>query len=207
MLSDGEVYEVDMQKEFYNTISEQTNRLKRLIKNLLNLSKIEMGSLTLNSGLVKTDWLLEDSMNIVGPLAQKKNIVINKNHPDQFPSLIGDKDLLKTAIINVLGNAVKYSPEDSEISFTLMEEKNMVVFEIIDNGHGISDEDLPHIFDRFYRSGDPNIADQTGSGLGLAMTLEIIQLHGGEIEVESELGKGTHFFIRIPKEEYYIGEQ
>lgn len=206
MLMDGEVEDREMQKEFYNIISEQTNRLSRLIQNLLNLSKIEMGNLTLNSGLVKTDWMVEDSLLAVEAAAQKKNIGIRKNLPDQFPSLIGDKDLLKTAVINILGNAVKYSPENTEISLSLYEDKGMVVFDIADQGYGISEEDLPHIFDRFYRSKDVNIVKQAGSGLGLAMTLEIIQLHGGEIEVESKPDKGTRFVIRIPREEYYLGQ-
>ena len=74
-------------------------------------------------------------------------------------------------------------------------------------GYGIPKEDLPHIFDKFYRSKDPSIADQTGSGLGLAMSAVIIHLHGGEIEVESEPGEGSHFIIRLPKEEYYLGKQ
>lgn len=134
-------------------------------------------------------------------------MVITKIMPDQFPSLVGDKELLKTAIINILGNAVKYSAEESEITFSLMEQSNLVIFDIIDNGYGISEEDLPHIFDRFFRSTETHIVEQTGSGLGLAMTSEIIHLHGGEIKVQSEPGKGTQFTISIPREEYYLGEQ
>jgi signal transduction histidine kinase len=207
MLMDGEVEDDKLQIEFYNTISEETSRLSRLIQNLLNLAKIEMGSLTLNTGLVKTDWLVEDCIGAVETNATHKNIAIERKLPDQFPSLIGDKELLKTAIINILGNAVKYSPPECTIRFSMMEEGNNVVFEIIDEGFGISEDDLPHIFDRFYRSKDSNIVEEAGSGLGLAMTLEIIQLHGGEIEVSSELGGGTHFTIRIPKEEYYLGKE
>lgn len=207
MLMDNEVEDAEMQKEFYNIISEQTNRLSRLIQNLLNLSKIEMGTLCPSNGLVKTDWLVGNSISAVESNALKKNITIKKMLPDQFPSLIGDKDLLQTAIINVLANAVKYSPKDTEISLSLREENKMVVFDVIDQGFGISDEDLPRIFDRFYRSKDAGVVEQTGSGLGLAMTLEIIQLHSGEIEVHSEPGKGSHFTIRIPKEDYYLGKE
>ena len=207
MLMDGEIENEEMQKEFFNTISEETGRLSRLIQNLLSLSKIEMGSLTLSTSLVKTDWLVGDSIVAVEKAAQRKNMVITKIMPDQFPSLVGDKELLKTAIINILGNAVKYSAEESEITFSLMEQSNLVIFDIIDNGYGISEEDLPHIFDRFFRSTETHIVEQTGSGLGLAMTSEIIHLHGGEIKVQSEPGKGTQFTISIPREEYYLGEQ
>ena len=207
MLMGDEIDNIEMQKEFYNTISDETRRLTRLVKNLLNISKIEMGSLTLNKGLVKTDWLFDDCLTAVEGSAQKKNITIERNLPDNFPSLFGDKELLKVGIINILGNAVKYTPEKGQIKFTLTEQDDVVVFEVIDNGYGISKDDLAHIFDKFYRSTDPRVTEQTGSGLGLALTSEIIRLHGGEIEVSSKVDQGSHFVIRLPKEEYYLGKQ
>ena len=207
MLMEDEIDNIEMQKEFYNTISDETRRLTRLVKNLLNISKIEMGSLTLKKGLVKSDWLFDDCMTAVEGAAQKKNITIERNLPDHFPSLFGDKELLKVGIINILGNAVKYTPEKGQIKFTLTEQDDVVVFEVIDNGYGISKEDLAHIFDKFYRSTDPRVNEQTGSGLGLALTSEIIRLHGGEVQVSSKVDEGSHFIIRLPKEEYYLGKQ
>jgi len=207
MLMDDEVDNIEMQKEFYNTISDETRRLTRLVKNLLNISKIEMGSLTLNKGLVKSDWLFEDCLTAVEGAAQKKNITIERNLPDHFPSLFGDKELLKVGIINILGNAVKYTPEEGSIKFSLTELDDVVVFEVIDDGYGISKEDLACIFDKFYRSTDPRVTAQSGSGLGLALTSEIIRLHGGEIQVSSKVDEGSHFIIRLPKEEYYLGKQ
>ena len=207
MLMGDEIDNIEMQKEFYNTISDETRRLTRLVKNLLNISKIEMGSLTLNKGLVKTDWLFDDCLTAVEGSAQKKNITIERNLPDNFPSLFGDKELLKVGIINILGNAVKYTPEKGQIKFTLTEQDDVVVFEVIDNGYGISKDDLAHIFDKFYRSTDPLVTEQTGSGLGLALTSEIIRLHGGEVEASSKVDEGSHFIIRLPKEEYYLGKQ
>jgi signal transduction histidine kinase len=119
--------------------------------------------------------------------------------------LIADKDQLKGAIINILSNAVKYTPANGEIQFALGEENAMVIFDIKDTGCGISEQDLPHIFDKFYRSSSERITEQQGTGLGLAITSEIVTLHQGEIEVQSELGSGTQFTIKIPKEEYYLG--
>ena len=207
MLMDGEIQDREMQKEFYNTISEETTRLSRLIQNLLSIAKIEMGGITLNKGIVKTDWLIGDSLAAVEGSALKKNIRIVKNMPDNFPSFVGDKELLKIAVINVLGNAVKYCPENASITITLLEQNDMIVFSIKDTGYGISQEDLPHIFEKFYRSKDSNITKQTGSGLGLPMTAEIVHLHGGEVEVQSDPGEGTQFTIIMPKEEYYLGKQ
>ena len=207
MLMEDEIDNVEMQKEFYNTISDETRRLTRLVKNLLNISKIEMGSLTLKKGLVKSDWLFDDCLTAVEGAAQKKNITIERNLPDHFPSLFGDKELLKVGIINILGNAIKYTPDKGRIKFSLTEQDDVVVFEVIDNGYGISKEDLAHIFDKFYRSTDPRVNEQTGSGLGLALTSEIIRLHGGEVQVSSKVDEGSHFIIRLPKEEYYLGKQ
>jgi len=206
MLMDGEISDSEMQKEFYNTINEQTNRLADLIKNLLNISKMEMGSLTLDKGLVKTDWFFEDCLSSIEATAFEKNITIIRNQPDVYPSLIADKDLLKAAIINILGNALKYTPANGSITFSISEQGKMIVFDVIDTGYGIAKEELPNIFEKFYRSGNPQIADQVGSGLGLAITSEIVNLHGGEIKAESEIDKGTRFTIKLPKEEYYLGE-
>ena len=207
MLIDGDAEDPEIKKEFYNNINEEADRLTILIENLLNISRSQMGGLTLNKGLVKTDWLARDSLAAIETAVQKKHILLEKNLPESFPSLVGDKELLKVAIINFLNNAVKYNPENGKIAFSLRDENGLAIFDIIDTGCGVSKEDLPHIFDKFYRSTDSHIRDQTGSGLGLAIASEIIHLHGGEIEVESEPGKGSHFSIRLPKEEYYIGKQ
>jgi signal transduction histidine kinase len=206
MLMDGEIEDIELQKEFYNTINEQTNRLADMVKNLLNISKMEMGSLTLDKGLVKTDGLFEDCISSIEASALEKNITIEKNQPDIFPNLMADKDLMKTAIINVLGNALKYTPPNGTITLEISEQDKMVVFDIIDTGYGISSEELPHIFEKFYRSDNPQVTDQDGSGLGLATTSEIVHLHGGEINVESTPGRGTHFTIKLPMEEFYLGE-
>ncbi|MEE8541346.1 MAG: PAS domain-containing sensor histidine kinase [Desulfobacterales bacterium] len=207
MLMDGEVDDLDMQKEFYNTINDQTTRLTGLIKNLLDLSKMEMGSLTITKGRVKTDWFVEDCLSSIEASAQDKNITVEKNLPDLFPTLMADKNLLKAAIINMLGNALKYTPENGKISFAISEENKTVIFDVIDTGYGISEEELPKVFEKFFRSENPQVSEQGGAGLGLAITNEIVRLHGGEIEVKSELGKGSHFAIKIPKEEYYLGKE
>jgi len=114
---------------------------------------------------------------------------------------------LKVALINVLNNAVKYTPDNNNITFSLSDQDDFIVFDTIDNGCGISQEDLPRIFEKSFRSSDPMVREMPGSGLGLALTSEIVQLHGGEIDVESEPGEGARFSIKLPKEEYYLGKQ
>jgi signal transduction histidine kinase len=127
--------------------------------------------------------------------------------PDTFPVLMADKEMIKGAIINILGNALKYTPAEGKITFGIEEQTEAVIFEVIDSGYGIASEELPRIFDKFYRSANPNITAQAGTGLGLAITAEIVRLHGGQIDVKSQLGEGTHVTIRIPKEEHYLGKE
>jgi len=206
MLMDDEVGDREMQKEFYNTISDETSRLSEFIRSLLSMSKIEMGGLILEKNIVKTDSLAADSVSAVETNAQKKNIAVALHLPDKFPTLLGDKKLLKTAFINILGNAVKYTPENGKIAFSLNNDDEMIYVTVTDSGYGISEEELPRIFEKFYRSEDPKVREQTGTGLGLAMTSEIIHLHGGDISVESVVGSGTRMTISLPKEEYNLGE-
>lgn len=207
MLMDQEVESAEMQKEFYNTINQETVRLTDLIQNLMSLSKMEMGGLTINKGLLRTDWLVDGSLSAVEASARDKRIAIEKKLPDIFPSIMADKELLKSAIINVLGNAVKYTPPDGKIMFSIFEQDSTIVIETTDTGYGLAPEDLPHIFEKFYRSTNPQVAEQTGSGLGLAIAAEIVHLHNGEIEVQSKLGEGSRFTIKIPKEDYLLGNQ
>ena len=207
MLIDDEVNDKEMQKEFYNTISQEVSRLSAMIQNLLNMSKIEMGGLTLETHRIKTDWLVTDCLSAVEKLAEEKHIAIKKNLPDNYPTIMGDKELLKTAIINLLGNAVKYTPENGEITFSVAEAEEKIIIEVADTGYGVAEEELPHIFNKFFRSQNPNIQDEKGTGLGLAMTSEIIQLHEGKIGVQSKLDEGTQFSVELPKEEIYLADQ
>jgi signal transduction histidine kinase len=207
MLMDGEIQDPEVKKEFYNTIRDETSRLSQLIHNLLNMSKIELGGLAFNKELVRTDWLFQDCASAAEAAALKKQITVEKRMPDNFPTLVGDKEQLKVAINNVLNNAVKYTSENGSIAFSLYESDQHVVFEISDTGYGISKEDQPHIFDKTYRSSDPRIVEQPGNGFGLAITEAIINHHGGMLEVESEPGNGTQITIRIPQEAYDLGSQ
>jgi signal transduction histidine kinase len=205
MMMDGEINNAEMQKEFFNTINDETNRLAKLISSILELAETEMGQLTVIKDMVKTDWLMEGCIEAVEAVAKEKNITIERQVPDNFPKIMGDKEMLKSALINILGNAVKYSPESARITFAIKEDDDMVVFEINDTGFGMDDKDLPHIFDKFYRSENEDVVEQNGSGLGLAITAEIIKTHDGFIEVESELDKGSRFTIKIPMGDLIIG--
>ena len=121
--------------------------------------------------------------------------------PDKLTSLVMDKDLLRVAIINILGNAIKYTPAGGSVTFKVEEDESNIRIDIIDTGYGISEDELPSIFDKFFRSSDDKIKACTGNGLGLALSREIVRLHNGNIDVSSKVGQGTHFTLTLPLEE------
>jgi two-component system sensor histidine kinase VicK len=200
LLMNGDVQDLETQKEFYNVITMETDRLAKLIEDLLNISKIEMGSLSLKKGLVKPVNLLDSCVAAVMSQGVNKNIQIEKLYPDSLSPLDIDKGLMGVALHNILSNALKYTPEGGKISILAEEESAHTLLHIRDTGCGMSEEDLQHIFDKFYRSDDEQVQQQKGTGLGLALTREIITLHGGTIQVESTVGEGSCFSISLSKE-------
>jgi PAS domain S-box-containing protein len=205
MMMDGEIVAPEMQKEFFHTINDETNRLSNLVKNILELAETEMGQLTARRERVETRWLHQSCLDAVEKVAREKQIELTSQLPDNMPSISGDKEMLKSALINVLGNAVKYTPRAGTIEFMIQDKGDAVIFQIADSGYGISGDDLPHIFEKFYRSENESVTDETGTGLGLAITWEIINHHGGHIEVDSQPSKGSTFTITIPKGDLTIG--
>ncbi len=204
MLMVGAVSDPETLKNYYNTINDETDRLTGLIKNLLSVSKIEVGTLAIERALVRTDWLFTQCLPAIDATAKAKRIKIAKQLPDKFPTIMGDKDLLKVVLVNILGNAVKYTPEGGTIRISLIEQDRNVFFEISDTGCGIPPEDLPRLFDKFFRGSSAAVRDQSGSGMGLATALQIVKLHGGSIHVTSDVGKGSCFTVRIPAEAFTL---
>lgn len=200
MLCDGDVKDRETEKEFYNVITMETDRLAKLIEDLLNISKIEMGSMTLNRGLVKPLNLIENCIAAVKSQAAQKKIAIKTLLPDSLSPLDVDKNLMEVALLNCFSNAVKYTPEGGTITVIADEHHDRIMFTIRDTGYGISENELPRIFEKFYRSPDDAVQQQKGTGLGLSLTKEIIGLHGGDISVESSIGAGSSFTITLPRD-------
>lgn len=203
MLLEGEVKDQETEKEFYNVITMETDRLAKLIEDLLNISKIEMGSLTLNKGLVKPLNLVENCIAAVMSQATHKKIAIKKLLPDSLSPLDVDKNMMEVALLNCFSNAVKYTPEGGTITVLAEEHNDRTLFTIRDTGCGIREDEVLHIFEKFYRSQDEYVQKQNGTGLGLSLTKEIISLHGGEISVESTVGVGSSFIIALPRNAHF----
>lgn len=190
--------DVEQQKEFCNIINSEATRLARFIDELLDVSSIEAGSLAVNRQKVELKRLMDDALQKVQPLFKQKNIEFVHKFDDKLPELSLDKDKFVTCLINLLGNAAKYTPEDGEVNFRAKVVNNQLVIEVEDSGIGISEEELPHVFEKFYRSADSRVHNESGTGLGLAFAHEVVNLHGGSLTATSKLNEGSTFTISIP---------
>lgn len=181
------------------SIENEVDRLTRLVGNLLFLSQAETGEIPINFNKFSLDELVFEVFNHVKTLAADR-IEIKINSMNQV-EIIGDRDRIKQVLLNLLGNAIQYTPEGGKIIFDLIDEGNFGKITIEDNGPGISKKELNKIFDRFYRGEKSRTRSaSSGFGLGLSISQYIINLHNGKIDVESEIGKGTKFIVLFPKD-------
>ena len=183
-------------------INEETKRLTQLVDNLLTLARLESPSFALDLEKVNVGALLEESILQLSELAEQRQLGISLNMPPSLPRVMADRARLKQVILNLLDNALKYTSPGGEIAANLEnDEANLqLACTIRDTGEGIPAEDLPYIFDKLYRARRSGGRPVEGSGLGLTLAQQIIEAHGGEIQVKSELGRGSTFTFTLPYE-------
>jgi two-component system phosphate regulon sensor histidine kinase PhoR len=200
MLVDGEAKDEGMQKEFYEVIQKQAQRLNRLIENILNISRIESGLVKVEKVPVSLTILIEEQLRMIKSYAEEKNIELTGQNPIVFDQVLADKDMISQVIVNLLSNAVKYTPSGGTVQTGIeVDDNNGVVHVTVsDTGAGIPQEDIGHIFDKFYRVG-VNKDKAKGTGLGLNLVKQIVEkVHGGRIFVSSEAGVGSTFGFELP---------
>lgn len=197
-LSLSDMLDIEQQKEFCNTINAEATRLARFIDDLLCVSSMEVGSLSMDRQEVDVERLLQEATRKVQPQIDQKRIRFESILPAKLPKLRLDKDKVSAVLVNLLGNAAKYTPKGGRIALTVRATEDQLFIEIQDSGVGISREELPRIFDKFFRSEDPRVRQQTGTGLGLAFADEVVRKHGGTLEVTSEFNKGSTFTVTLP---------
>ncbi len=197
-LATAECIDVELQKEFCNIINSEVTRLARFIDDLLSISSMEAGALTIDRQKVETGRLFAEVLSKVEPLLKQKEIAFDADLPPKMPELHLDKDKIVAVVVNILGNAAKYTPTGGRVSLKVRVEDGQLRIAVQDTGVGISAEDLPCLFDKFFRSDDPRVQAETGTGLGLSLTREVVRMHGGEITVDSELNKGSTFTVSLP---------
>jgi signal transduction histidine kinase len=182
---------------YANIIETESRRLSKLSENLLRLSNLESEDNNLNLKKYQINKQIESILLMLEPQWSVKNITLDVSLEETI--ICGDEDLLSQVFINLLNNAIKFTPENGNIGVNLSSDENSIVCKISDTGIGISPQDQPRIFERFYKADKSRDRSLGGNGLGLSIVKKIIDLHGGKISLTSEVGKGTKFTISLPK--------
>ncbi len=194
----GEEVKGERSKEYLKTIYQEGQRLSHMVSDLLDIAKIERGKIALKEVDIDPVKLIEASVQPFISMAKEKNIELSYNVEDGTPELKGDADFLKQVIINLISNAMIYSDSGAKVWINIKPVDNTVEISVKDTGWGIPEDELPHIFKRFYRG---RVKERIkGTGLGLSLCHEIVKLHGGDIRVVSTVGKGSEFTVIIPEE-------
>jgi len=181
-----------------SALDNQVKHLRSLLEDLRTLSQLDRGQIVLNLEMCSMDDLLQRIFDTYEPVALDKEQSLNLHIPSSLPRVKVDARQIERALVNLVANAVIYTPPHKSIKIAAANNNRWMTIKVIDEGTGIKAEDLPHIFDRFYRADDARDKVSSGTGLGLAITREIVQLHGGEISVNSEVNKGSTFEMRLP---------
>ena len=188
----------EVRSQSLNVINQESVRLERIVGEMLSVSEVDAGSFSLHTDDVSPGVLFEQLEKDYQPQAEKKNIELVFELPPKLPVLHGDRDKIMLAFHNLVGNAIKYTPDGGRVTIQVEVEADTLRVQVADNGIGISKEDAARVFEKFYRAQDQRVSQITGSGLGLALARQVIQLHGGNISVESYIDKGSTFTLVLP---------
>jgi PAS domain S-box-containing protein len=183
---------------FLSVIDEETDRLAGFINNMLDLSRLESGHVELALAPVSIDVLVAEVVLSVGLQARAADVHVQVETSAVLPPFMADRGLMHSALKNLVSNAIKFSPRGATVTITERIEGSALVVDVIDHGPGISAEDLPHMFTKFYRGEATLRRGVGGTGLGLAMAKQAIELHRGTLTVESEPGRGSTFIVTLP---------
>jgi two-component system, OmpR family, phosphate regulon sensor histidine kinase PhoR len=195
-LQDGAIEDRPAARDFLNKMNFEVDKMTQMVTELIELTRIETGKAKLNMEYLDLNSIIAEVISRLTPQAQRKDITITTSIKEKAPLVQADRERMQQVISNIIHNAVKFTPQNGTILVeTDYSPTGFSVF-IKDSGIGISKEDLPHIFERFFKADKSR--SQSGSGLGLAIAKHIVQEHGGKIWVESQEGKGTTFGIDIP---------
>ena len=190
----GNEFDYDTQKEFIGTINQEIIRLQGMVNDILDFSRMEANA-QMEKSLNSVYEVVDTCVSQVQALTKERNLKITVTKDDGIPEFLFNYDGIERALTNLLSNAIKYSPDNGEININCYKEQTNAIIKIRDNGIGIESKYLNRIFNKFEQIGEPQ---QNSTGLGLAITKELINIHNGEISVKSEPNKGTIFIVRIP---------
>jgi two-component system, OmpR family, phosphate regulon sensor histidine kinase PhoR len=199
LVDSHETMPIEDRDRFLKTIQRHTERLNSLLEDLLVLSRLESAKPGLNRESLDLTQLLQDTVEDIRTRPTSRQHHLSLEIEPTLPSVLADPLKLSQVIDNLVANALKYTPRDSHIEIIARIHKlDTIEIAVRDNGPGIPPEDIPHIFERFYRVDKGRSREKGGTGLGLSIVKHIVQLHGGRVWVESKLGQGTSFYFTLP---------
>ena len=181
--------------EYSTIIRQASEQMDSLIRDLLDVTRIEAGRLNVETAPAEVDELLNDALGTLSPVANAKSIGLRLSTEQGLPMVSVDRERIRQALSNLIGNSVKFSPAGTAITLRAERADDHVIVSVSDQGPGMTDEQLSHAFDRFWQS---RRTDREGAGLGLAITRGIVEAHGGKIWVESKVGDGSTFHFTLP---------
>jgi two-component system phosphate regulon sensor histidine kinase PhoR len=197
-LLDGALRE-EVAPQFLQVIQKHADRLAKIVEDLLTLSKVESKEFQLKKEKLHLSELIDDVLEFVKEVAEKKKISIDTVPVPPSLTIEGDRNILEQVLFNLLDNAIKYGREGGKITLSAVQKnQSEIEISIRDNGIGIPKEDLPRIFERFYRVDKGRSQELGGTGLGLSIVKHLIQAHGGRVWAESRLGEGSTFYFTLP---------
>lgn len=194
----GDALSPDERQRYMETVLKNTRSLNTLVGELFELSKLDAQQIEPDFEAFSIAELVQDVVMQFQPKADQLNVTLEANLPERLSLVYADIGLVERAISNLIDNALRYTPAGGHVRVVPSDDGDAVSVQVIDTGYGIPPEDLPHIFERFYRVEKSRAPDKGGTGLGLAIAQKILELHGSTLAVQSALGKGTTFSFALP---------
>jgi two-component system sensor histidine kinase ResE len=189
----------EARRELAQVIHDETLRMGRLVRELLDLARMEAGHIVIERARVSVPSLIERVVRKFQGIAREQKVSLKWDvHPD-LPEVYWDEDKVEQVLTNLVDNAIRHTPEGGEIRLKASPSNSRKVsLTVQDTGSGIPEEDLPFIFERFYKADKARTRGQSGTGLGLAIVRHMVEAHGGTVSVDSRLGEGTTFTVKLP---------
>ena len=197
-LLNGYMDDKKMATKFLNTINDETDKMNSLVRNLLDLSKFDVQKFEMKKEVVSLDKMLTSLVDMFKLEAEVENIELNYIRSTDIPQIYADKDQIERAVRNIISNAIKYGVSGGYVNIYAGSIYNEIYIKVVDNGKGMTEEELSHVFERFYRADTARTREKGGTGLGLSIAKEIIENHGGSITIESKFGEYTKVTIHLP---------
>jgi two-component system, OmpR family, phosphate regulon sensor histidine kinase PhoR len=198
-LLEGGLKDTPQAEKFLRVVEKHSQRMEKIVSDLLLLSEMESPDRILQREPLSWPELIGSAVEALRPQAESKKQTLLSRIPGELPSTLGDAQKIHQVMINLLSNAVSYTPEGGQITVEIRPSEKGVEISVVDNGVGISAEHLPRVFERFYRVDKGRSREEGGTGLGLSIVKHILDAHGGWVSVESKPGQGSRFSFFLPQ--------